>query len=66
MIRNNIKVLRAKNDMTQEELARKVKATRQTILAIEKNKYSPSLKLAFDIAESFEVGIEEVFYLFKK
>lgn len=61
MIDNNIKVLRAKNDMTQEELAEKVGATRQTILAIEKNKYSPTLKLAFDIAEAFGVGIEKVF-----
>ena len=47
--------------MTQEELAEKVGATRQTILAIEKNKYSPTLKLAFDIAEAFGVGIEKVF-----
>jgi len=58
-----MKVLRAKNNITQEELADRVSATRQTILAIEKNKYSPSLKLAFDIAQAFGVGIEEVFYL---
>lgn len=62
MIKNNIKVLRAKNNMTQEDLAEKVEATRQTIIAIEKNKYSPSLQLAFRIAEAFRVGIEEVFY----
>lgn len=63
MIQNNIKVLRAKNDMTQEDLAEKAGVTRQTIIAIEKNKYSPSLRLAFDIATVFGVGIEEVFYL---
>lgn len=62
-IRNNIKVLRAKNDMTQDDLAARVGATRQTILAIEKSKYYPSLKLAFAIAKAFKVGIEEVFYL---
>jgi len=62
MIKNNMKVLRAKNNVTQEELADRVGVTRQTILAIEKNKYSPSLKLAFDIAKIFNVGIEEVFY----
>lgn len=65
MIDNHIKVLRAKHNMTQAELAERVGVTRQTILAIEKNKYSPSLKLAFDIAQTFKVGIEEVFYLTK-
>ena len=62
MIENNIKVFRAKHDMTQEALAEKVGVTRQTILAIEKNKYTPSLKLAFDIAEAFGESIEKVFY----
>lgn len=66
MIENRIKVLRAGREMTQEELAEKVGVTRQTILAIEKNKYSPSLKLAFEIAEVFGVGIEKVFYLTNK
>lgn len=63
MIQNNMKVLRAKHNLTQEELAEKVNATRQTISAIEKNKYSPSLKLAFDISQAFGVGLEEVFYI---
>lgn len=63
MIRNNIKVLRAQQDLTQEKLAELVNVTRQTISAIEKNKYSPSLKLAFDIAQVFNVGIEQVFYI---
>ncbi|NMC36034.1 helix-turn-helix transcriptional regulator [Candidatus Beckwithbacteria bacterium] len=62
MIKNHIKVLRAQRDMTQEQLAEAVGATRQTILAIEKNKYYPTLKLAFAIAQAFGVGIERVFY----
>jgi putative transcriptional regulator len=47
--------------MTQEALAKKVGVTRQTIIAIEKQKYSPSLELAFRIAHAFEVPLEEVF-----
>jgi putative transcriptional regulator len=63
VINNRLKILRAKHNLTQAELAERVGVTRQTILAIEKNKYSPSLKLAFDIAQVFAVGIEKVFYL---
>lgn len=63
MIQNNIKELRKKNKITQQELADRAEVTRQTILAIENNKYYPSLKLAFDIAQTFGVGIEDVFYL---
>jgi len=63
MIGNNMKIMRVKQNMTQEKLAERVGVTRQTILAIEKNKYSPSLKLAFDIAWVFGVGIEKVFYI---
>lgn len=62
---NNIKYLRALKDLTQEDLAIKTECTRQTINAIEKNKYSPSLDLAFKIAEVLEVDITEVF-LYKK
>jgi len=58
---NKIKVFRAMRDMTQEELADKVGVTRQTILAIEKNKYVPSLELAFRIARAFGERIENVF-----
>lgn len=58
---NNIKYLRARKDMTQEELANLTGCTRQTINAIEKNKYSPSLILAFKIAEILESDITEVF-----
>ena len=49
-------------DITQEELASRVGVTRQTILAIEKGKYNPSLELAFKIAKYFETTIEEVFF----
>lgn len=60
-ISNNIKVLRAKNDMSQEKLAKAAGVTRQTINAIENNKYVPTLTLAFRLAEIFKVGVEEVF-----
>ncbi len=49
------------HDMTQEDLAQTIGVTRQTILAIEKGKYVPSLDLAFRIARHFNVNIEEVF-----
>lgn len=49
------------DEMTQEQLAEKVGVTRQTIVAIEKAKYSPSLELAFRIAQVFETPLEEVF-----
>ena len=60
-MRNKIKVYRAMHDMTQEDLAREIGVTRQTILAIEKGKYVPSLDLAFRIAIRFGVTIEDVF-----
>jgi len=61
-IRNNIRKLRFNhNEMTQEELAEKAGVTRQTILAIESAKYSPSLELAFKISQVFGVPLEEVF-----
>jgi putative transcriptional regulator len=47
--------------MTQEELADKVGVTRQTIMSIEKGKYSPSLELAFKIAEIFDKPLQEIF-----
>jgi len=58
---NKIKVFRAMHDMTQETLANKVGVTRQTIIAIEKNKYVPSLKLAFKIARTFNETVENIF-----
>lgn len=59
---NNLRVLRAMQDITQEDLASRVGVTRQTILAIEKGKYNPSLELAFKIAKYFETTIEAVFH----
>lgn len=62
IIRNNIRILRFNhNEMTQQQLADKVSVTRQTIVAIEKEKYSPSLELAFRIARVFHLSLEEVF-----
>ncbi len=62
MIRNNIRKLRFNNgEMTQEQLAEKAGVTRQTIIAIESSKYSPSLELAFRIALAFGVPLGEVF-----
>lgn len=61
MIKNKIKVFRALHDMTQEDLAKKLGITRQTVIALEKGKYYPSLELAFKIARVFGVGIEDVF-----
>ncbi len=61
-ISNNIRKLRfLQDEMTQKELGDKVGVTRQTIVAIEKAKYSPSLELAFKIAHVFGLPLEEVF-----
>ena len=62
VVTNRIKSLRFEHDqMTQENLARQVGVTRQTIIALEANKYVPSLALAFRIAKTFRSGIEDVF-----
>jgi putative transcriptional regulator len=60
-MKNRIKVFRAMHDLTQEALANDLGVTRQTILAIEKGKYDPSLNLAFKIARYFGVSIDEIF-----
>jgi putative transcriptional regulator len=60
-MKTTLKVQRAIHDMTQEDLANKVGVTRQTINAIEKQKYDPSLSLAFKLARLFDVRIEEIF-----
>lgn len=60
---NRIKELRAKNNMTQSDLARRVEVRRETIVFLEKGKYNPSLKLAHSIAKVFGLKIEEVFIL---
>jgi putative transcriptional regulator len=61
-ISNNIRRLRFNgNEMTQEDLAKAVGCTRQTIIALEQGKYVPSIELAFKIARVFRVNLEEVF-----
>lgn len=61
-IKNRIRRLRFDhNEMTQEELANKAGCTRQTIIALERGKYVPSIELAFRIAKAFGVPLEEVF-----
>ena len=61
-LKNQIRKLRLENgQITQQDLADKVGVTRQTIIAIEAGKYSPSLTLAFEIAKAFNVWIEDVF-----
>ncbi len=61
-ITNNIRSLRfGRGEMTQQTLAEKIGVTRQTVAAIEGAKYSPTLELAFRIAEVFDVPLEEVF-----
>ena len=60
-MKNRIKVLRAERNMTQEELANEVQVSRQTINAIEKGKFDPSLPLAFKISRLFQLAIEDVF-----
>lgn len=62
---NRINVLRAERKMTQKDLAEKVGVSRQTIISIEKGNYTPSLVLAFEIANAFGVDINDVFQ-FKK
>ena len=61
-MKNNIRVLRAINELTQQDLANELGVTRQTIIAIEKEKYNPSLELAFKIAKYFDTTVEKVFF----
>jgi putative transcriptional regulator len=60
-IRNQIKELRAERGMTQQDLADRVGVTRQTVIAIEQDKYSPSLETAFKVAIELGVPIEQCF-----
>lgn len=60
-MKNRLRELREERGLTQEELARALGVTRQTIIAIEKGKYDPSLRLAFKIARFFGLKIEDVF-----
>jgi len=58
---NRIKELRARFNLTQDDLARKVNVRRETIVFLEKGKYNPSLKLAWDITQVFGEKIEDIF-----
>ena len=60
-MKNRLKVLRAERDWTQANLADKLGVTRQTVNAIEKGKFDPSLPLAFKVARLFEMSIEDIF-----
>lgn len=60
-MKNNLKVFRAKHNLTQEQLADKIFVSRQTVNAIESNKYLPTLGLAFKIAHLFDAKIEDIF-----
>ena len=60
-MKNKIKVYRAMHDLTQDNLAHALGVTRQTILAIEKGRYDPSLELAFKMARYFNTTVEELF-----
>ena len=58
---NRLKVLRAERDWSQQDLADRLEVSRQSVNAIEKGRYDPSLPLAFKIADVFELPIEEIF-----
>ena len=60
-MKNRLKVLRAERDWTQAQLANELDVSRQTVNAIEKNKFDPSLPLAFKAARLFNLTIEEIF-----
>ncbi len=60
-LRTRIKEFRARQDMTQEDLARKVKVRRETISFLERGRYNPSLKLAHDVAKALNASIDELF-----
>ncbi|MFV0469151.1 MAG: helix-turn-helix transcriptional regulator [Dysgonomonas sp.] len=62
-MKNNIKIERAIKNLTQEDLARLVSVSRQTINAMEANKYVPSTVLALKIAKTFEKPLEDIFFL---
>ena len=61
-IYNEIKNMRLKKNITQERLAAAVKVSRQTIIAIEKGNYTPSLTLGLELAKFFQVAVEELFF----
>ncbi|MFH1326812.1 MAG: helix-turn-helix transcriptional regulator [archaeon] len=60
-MKNKIKEFRAKHDLTQEDLAKKVGVRRETIVFLEKGKYNPSLQLAHQVAKALKTKIDELF-----
>ena len=62
-VNNKLYLLREQLNLTQEDLARKVEVSRQTIIAMEKGDYSPSLLLAFKLSKVFRLPIEKIFFL---
>jgi putative transcriptional regulator len=62
LVDNDLDVRRARVDVTQKELAEAVNVTRQTINAIERGRYDPSLELAFALADFFDCDIEDIFH----
>lgn len=60
-MKNKLKVYRVMHNLTQEQMADKIGVTRQTVIAIEADKYLPSLGLAFKIAKLFKVKVEDIF-----
>ena len=65
-MQTKLKVYRAMHNLTQEDLAEAIGVTRQTVIAMEKGQYNPSLQLAFKIAHYFKVKIEDVFFYDQK
>lgn len=62
-MKNNLKILRKERKITQEQLAKSMGVTRQTIIAIEQDKYDPILKLALALSKYFETTVNEIFYM---
>lgn len=62
-MRNRLKILRAESNLSQDELAKAIKVSRQTINAIENGKFNPSVKLALRMSELFNCNINEIFQL---
>ncbi len=60
-MKNNVEKLRTSKNLSQEEFAKAIKVSRQTVSSIENQRYNPSLELAFEIARFFNLSIEEIF-----